>query len=69
MLAKDAAGILWEMVALGETGQAATEMRTTAEQLQVCHRDEEGVRVRGDSDAIGSLRTPTRGLDRSLVQR
>ncbi|KAL6779740.1 hypothetical protein ACKKBG_A13540 [Auxenochlorella protothecoides x Auxenochlorella symbiontica] len=34
VLAKDAAGILWEMVALGETGPAATEMRSTAEQLQ-----------------------------------
>lgn len=35
VLAKDAAGIMWEMVAMNETGSAATEMRANATQLQV----------------------------------
>lgn len=33
-LAKDAAEILWEMVALGESGAAFADMRSKAEQLQ-----------------------------------
>ncbi len=35
MLAKDAAEILWEMVAMGESGGAVADMRGKAEQLQV----------------------------------
>lgn len=34
VLAKDAAEILWEMVALGEGGDQVSEMKTTATQLQ-----------------------------------
>lgn len=35
VLAKDAAEILWEMVAMGESGSAVADMRSKAEQLQV----------------------------------
>lgn len=34
MLARDAAEILWEMVALGEGGAAAEDMKAKAHQLQ-----------------------------------
>ena len=35
VLARDAAEILWEMAAMGETGAAVYDMRSKAEQLQV----------------------------------
>jgi hypothetical protein len=35
VLAKDAAEILWEMVAMGESGSAVADMESKAEQLQV----------------------------------
>ena len=35
VLAKDAAGIMWEMVAMNEAGPAAAEMQANAQQLQV----------------------------------
>ena len=35
VLAKDAAGIMWEMVAMNESGPAAAEMQANAQQLQV----------------------------------
>ena len=35
VLAKDAAEILWEMVAMGESGGAVADMQSKAEQLQV----------------------------------
>lgn len=34
VLSKDAAEILWEMVAMGETGESVLEMKSTAEMLQ-----------------------------------
>ncbi|KAK2080262.1 hypothetical protein QBZ16_000115 [Prototheca wickerhamii] len=34
VLAKDAAGIMWEMVAMNESGPAAAEMQANAQQLQ-----------------------------------
>ena len=36
-LASDAAGLLWELAAMHDTGDAATDMLTKSEQLQVCH--------------------------------
>lgn len=36
-LASDAAGLLWELAAMHDTGDAATDMLTKSEQLQVWH--------------------------------
>ena len=35
-LAADAAGLLWELAAMQDTGDAATDMMAKSEQLQVC---------------------------------
>ena len=50
-LAKDAAELLWEMVATEDVGEATSEMRSNAATLQVRIREEISRVVKGKGDA------------------